>query len=159
VYDAGFFGSGPVVIDAVSFRPFADFSSAFFGNTVTVSNASVTLSTTARGGEVSNPLSPTFAANIGADVQTVFNGPLTLTTVFSPAGGNTLAFDYIIDFQQPFLFDPAWGNLLLDVQVPTTATVGGNGLLGFVTFDTVNTFNDGIFGVISDSNGAAAGGV
>lgn len=159
VYDAGFFATGPVLVQAVSFRPFANFGSLFFGNTLTVSDVTITLSTTPRGGEGPGQPSESFASNVGADVRTVFSGPLTLSTAFTPAAGGTLAFDYTVRFQQPFLYDPAAGNLLLDVLVPTTATVGGNGLLGFVTFDTVNTLNDGIFAVVANSNGAAASGV
>ena len=89
----------------------------------------------------------------------MFSGPLSLSTAFTPAGGNTLAFDYTIRLQQPFLFDPSRGNLLLDVLIPSNAGVTTNGLFGFVTFDTVNTLNDGIFGVVSNSNGGATTGV
>jgi PEP-CTERM motif len=47
--------------------------------------------------------------------------------------------------------------LLLDVTIPTGATVSGAGF-GFLTFDTVNTIDDGIYSVVNISDGGAASG-
>jgi hypothetical protein len=55
------------------------------------------------------------------------------------------------------LYDPAHGNLLLDVTIPSGATVSGPGF-GFLTFDTVNTIDDGIYSVVNISSGSALSG-
>jgi hypothetical protein len=47
--------------------------------------------------------------------------------------------------------------LLLDVTIPSGATVSGQGF-GFLTFDTVNTIDDGIYSVVNISDGGAASG-
>ncbi len=67
-------------------------------------------------------ISTTFAENLGADNTLVFSGTLNLTTQNLPGPGNTRQFDYVFPFSTPFLYDPAAGNLLLDVQF------SGNGL-------------------------------
>ena len=60
-------------------------------------------------------------------------------------------------FSNPFIYNPTSGSLILDFLIPTTATVSGSGF-GFLTFDTVNTLDDGIFSVVEISNGAATTG-
>jgi hypothetical protein len=55
------------------------------------------------------------------------------------------------------MYDPADGNLLLDVTIPSGATVSGQGF-GFLTFDTVNTIDDGIYSVVNIGDGGAASG-
>jgi hypothetical protein len=75
---------------------------------VTTSAASfaLRLSTTS-----ANELSTTFVANIGADETLVFNGPLTIST---PADQTPRKFDFSVDFQTPFHYDPTKGNLLVE---------------------------------------------
>ena len=139
-------------IDAIAFRSFPGASpSPFFGNTLTLSNVIIQLSTTSRGDEGPGVLSPTFASNIGADVTTVYSGPLTITTTVPGT------FDYLVTFQTPFIYNPALGNLLLDVLVPVSATASGPGF-GFLTFDNANTLNDGVFSIVSISDGGATTG-
>ncbi|WP_162914856.1 PEP-CTERM sorting domain-containing protein [Desertibaculum subflavum] len=159
VYDSSLFGEfdGPRSITGFDLRTFPGIApSAFFGNTVTASNVVIRLSTTARGGE-GNPLSTTFADNVGADEAVAFAGRLTLTTA---ANSNlpVSPFDYSIEFATPFTFDPDLGNLLIDVLVPSDATVTPNVGFGFLTFDTVNALNDGVFSVINLNSGSAATG-
>lgn len=150
VYPGGAFG-GPVLIDSIAFRPV---NFAFPANpppTLTIGNVSIALSTTSA---AENSLSPTFANNVGADAQTVFSGPLTLTP--GPITGNGLRdFDYLIEFQSPFLFDPADGNLLLDAVIPAGTQVQGSGFFGsFVGLDTRNALNDGLGSVVNiNANG------
>jgi hypothetical protein len=55
------------------------------------------------------------------------------------------------------LYNPADGNLLLDVTIPNGATVSGSGF-GFLTFDSVNTIDDGIYSVVNISDGGATSG-
>jgi hypothetical protein len=150
----GNFGGAPRAIEALAFRAFPGaFASAFFGTTLAISDVTITLSTTARGDEGAGVLATRFADNVGADATVVFDGALSLTTT---AIGS---FDYLVMLDTPFVYDPGQGNLLLDVTIPTTATVGGSGLFGFLTFDTVNTLDDGIYAIVSNSNGAATTGV
>jgi hypothetical protein len=155
VYESQLFANfgGPRLITALDLRTFPGAGpSLFFGNTVTASNIFITLSTTQFGDE-GNTLSATFADNIGGDATEVYSGGLTLTTT---ANGNlpVSPFDYTITFQTPFQYDPALGNLLIDVMIPTDATLTG-GLLGYNTFDTVNNLNDGVFSVFNGNNGDA----
>ena len=74
-------------------------------------------------------LSMTFADNLGADNTLVFNGTLNWTTGNLPGPGNTRQFDMVFPCTTPFLYDPAAGNLLLDMQL------SGNGQS--ITLDTV----------------------
>lgn len=159
VYDASLFGGvGPQRITAIQFRPI-DPTGGFFGDTLNISNVRLQLSTTPRSDENRNPLSTTFAANIGANVQTVYSGPLSLTTSSTLLSNGTRAFDYTITLQTPFVYDPAAGNLLLDTFVAPGETVRGNAFFGsFPRFDDTQQVNDGIFSVINTSNGAAATG-
>jgi hypothetical protein len=76
-----------------------------------------------------NSLSSTYASNIGADNTMVFNGNLSQPWTF----GNTLS----ITLSTPFTYDPANGNLLMDVV--------GSGITGpsfDIYFDT-NGYNSG----------------
>jgi len=75
-----------------------------------------------------NTLSATFAANIGADNTEVFSGNLSQPWAF----GDTLS----IPFTTPFSYNPADGNLLIDVQAVGTSEPGG-----VIYFDS-NGFND-----------------
>jgi hypothetical protein len=158
VYESQLFTdfSGPRTITAIDLRTFPGIApSAFFGNSVSVADITIRLSTTQRGDE-GNTLSANFADNIGNDDTVVYSGALTLTTA---ANGDlpVSPFDYTIVFQNPFLYDPLAGNLLLDVNIPTTAAVTTAGF-GFLTFDTVNALSDGIYSVFNGSNGNATSG-
>ena len=149
---------GPQAITAIEFRTFPGaVPSAFFGSTIVASDIRIQLSTTGRGDEGANQLSTTFADNVGTDVQTVYSGALSLTT--AATGNVPNPFDYSIVLQNPFIYDPSLGNLLLDVLLPVTATLTSNGLFGFTTFDQVNTLNDGIYSVLDINSGATATGI
>ncbi|QNP44565.1 hypothetical protein H9L15_15845 (plasmid) [Sphingomonas daechungensis] len=56
-----------------------------------------------------------------------------------------------------FPLRPGHGGLILDFLIPTDATVSGSGF-GFLTFDTVNTLDDGIYSLVDIFNGAATTG-
>jgi hypothetical protein len=156
IYDSSFF-PGDELINGFSFRAFPGAApSLFFGNSVDISDVVIRLSTTATGANESGSLpSATFADNLESDVTTVFSGALHLTTAATGTGPQP--FDYTVSFSQPFMYDPADGNLLLDVTIPSGATVSGPGF-GFLTFDTVNTIDDGIYSVVNISDGGAASG-
>jgi hypothetical protein len=149
---AGFVG--PHTISSISFRARQSPLLSFIGNRVSVSDIRVQLSTTSRVSDTTavNGLSGQFADNIGSDVVTVYSGQLTLMTAFT--GSPTPApFDYTINFQTPFTYDPAEGNLLVDFLIPDSATVSGNGSIGFAQFDT---FTDAF--PSADGLASAAGG-
>lgn len=60
----------------------------------------------------------TFANNINGNEVTVIDGPITLTTSsesLSDDGPNQ--FDYGVDLETPYLYDPTQGNLLMDLTV------------------------------------------
>ncbi|MCH7805431.1 MAG: hypothetical protein IH937_15290, partial [Acidobacteria bacterium] len=75
----------------------------------TLNDIQINLSTTTM---TADNLSATFADNVGADETIVLNrGSLDL----SSAGANG-TFDIVVHFDTPFFYDPALGNLLLDVR-------------------------------------------
>lgn len=159
LYSSAFF-SAPQTITGIQFRPTPGIApSALFGDTISVSDITIRLSTTSRGDEGADTLSMVFANNIGDDVTTVYSDPLTLTTAFTGPPGGPKAFDYSIALEQPFFYDPGLGNLLLDAMIPTGATVSGNGFFGFITLDQVNDLNDGIFSIVNLSDGGANSGI
>ena len=77
-------------------------------------------------------LSTTFEDNQTFDPVTVFEGEAILTSENRvSANGETKEFDQILEFQQPFLYDPSDGNLLMEfvardgVDVATLADFEG----------------------------------
>lgn len=81
-------------------------------NTTTLDLFEVRLSTTSA---APGTLSFTFADNTGNDETIVYSRPITLETdgTGGPAGGPR-PFEYLIEFQTPFIYDPNQGNLLID---------------------------------------------
>jgi hypothetical protein len=75
-------------------------------------------------------VSTTFAENLGTNNTLVFDGTVTVTTGNLPGPGNTRQFDYVFPFTTPFLYDPAAGNLVLDLQIEASGSA--------LTFDTVS---------------------
>ena len=149
----------PRDITAIKFRPYpGSAGSGFFSSSFSVSNVIIRLSTTTRTETGPNALSTTYSDNVGSDVKTVYTGPITLTTTATDApGGKTKLFDYTIKLNSWFTYNPQAGNLLLDVTIPTGATVSGAGF-GFVTFDNANTLGDGIASVVNIQTGSSATG-
>jgi hypothetical protein len=101
---------------------------AFFG---VLSNVQVNLSTTLR---QPDSLSPVFQENIGFNDTVLHSGPLTLSGSVSSPGPNS--FDIEILFPARYYYDPAQGNLLLDVR----------NFMGAATspFDAVNVLGDSV---------------
>lgn len=100
VYDDSFFGAVPIRIASFGFFSRFGLETISYG-----SDFSIRMSTTER--EPGN-LSSRFDDNIGADVKTVYEGPITLTAI----GGQWTN----INLMTPFVFDPTAGNLLLEVS-------------------------------------------
>jgi len=113
VYAASEFGSDPLLIDAILFRPDSQNGNPFLNS---YANIRVDLSTTSA---APDGLSSTFANNVGADNTTVRSGPFTLSSLDVAGPGNTREFDILIPFIAPFLYNPTLGNLLLDVRLVT----------------------------------------
>ncbi len=67
-------------------------------------------------------LSWEFAENIGADETLIYNGPITLTTSNSGPAEGPREFDYVLDFETPYYYDPNAGNLLIDFTMRGPAT-------------------------------------
>lgn len=109
VFDAGQFSRltpGGGLINRIAFRGHGP-GTPFTG---TVPQLQVNLSTTNKSPD---NLSSTFAENVGPDDTQVFSGPLQTAVTFT---GNPTNFEVVINFTTPFNYDPAKGNLLLDVR-------------------------------------------
>jgi hypothetical protein len=162
VYAAAQFGAfnGAESISGIQFRPFpGSGASAFSAGTFSISNVTITLSTTPASEQGATMLSTSYASNVGADSKVVYSGPLTLTTTTTTApDGTTKIFDYSIPLQSSFTYNPALGNLLLDVNIPAGATVSGGGF-GFVTFDEVNDNGDGVASVVTGNGALGSAGI
>lgn len=108
--------SGPVTITQIAFASSSAVTSA--PGTATY-DFSLALSTTAAG---PNGMSSDLAANRGADFVQVFNGPVTATLTANDQ------FDLVIDVT-PFTFDPANGNLLMEVVTHSATQFTGGPVL------------------------------
>jgi hypothetical protein len=106
----------------------------------TLADVQINLSTTS---VADDALSLTFADNVGADDTVVFSSPLPLQS--RSRGSNPKNFDIVINLTTPFFYDPAMGNLLLDVR-----NFGG----GKTTFfDSVHAGGDGVSRVDTNIRG------
>ena len=75
-----------------------------------------------------NTLSTTFAENIGADETLVYSGAIQFVTDGVGPPDGPLPFDYLINFQTPFVYDPDQGNLLLEFRFsPDSISQGQDG--------------------------------
>ena len=112
IFDASQFGalSGPSVLSQLALRP--DTIPGPSGpRTQTLRIYASTTSRSVAG------LSTTFADNLGPNNTLVFDGTWTQFTENLRGPGNTRKFDIVRPFTTPFLYDPAAGNLLLDIQI------------------------------------------
>lgn len=121
VYAASAF-SGPVTITQIAFASSGAFSS---GAGLATFNFNIGLSTSAAG---VGALSTTFAANRGGDFAQVFTGPMNVALTANDQ------FDLVINIT-PFTYDPANGNLLLDVTLNSTTGYAGSTLYFVAGFD------------------------
>jgi hypothetical protein len=111
VYDSAQFSTieGAFYIEEILFRPDPYWGSAF---SRTLSDVELYLSTTSK---AVGSLSTTFAENLGPDNTLVSSGALSLSSTFT--GSESLKdFDILISLSAPFLYDPSFGNLLLDIR-------------------------------------------
>ena len=93
----------------------------------TIANITINLSTAAT--DLASA-SLTFADNVGADNTTVFDGALHLTSTSPTKTSGVQPFDVLIQFENPFVYDPTKGDLLLDVF---NFSGGETGLFDYIT--------------------------
>jgi hypothetical protein len=123
---AGSAFSGPVIITQIALASKGQLTS---GPGIAIYNFNLALSTTAAG---PGGLSTNLAANRGADFVQVFSGPL-ITNITA-----NNQFDLVIDIV-PFTYDPANGNLLLDVSFNSPTQFSGGTALYFNAGFSSNT--------------------
>jgi hypothetical protein len=119
----GLTGKGPPdfagPITQIAFRTNNKYSGQFFMPT-DIANVTISLSVTAKspGG-----LSQTFADNVTSPPTSVFSGTLSLSSSGAGLNGEPNAFDTRIYLTTPFYYNPASGNLLMDVTIHPGAVV------------------------------------
>jgi hypothetical protein len=116
VYAASQFAgvSGSAQLTQIAFRR----NAGAVGFSITVPDVTISLSTTGYSPQVGpNLLTNRFADNPGPDSTTVHTGPLTLTSSATGPTGGPNPFDIVINLSTPFTFNPAQGNLLMDVRI------------------------------------------
>lgn len=138
-----------LLITELRFRPDRYYGTAF---STTIPNIQINLSTTTRNPE---SLSSTFANNVGPDNTVVFNGPLTLSSAFTGPAGGPKDFDIVIPLTTPFLYNPAAGNLLVEVRNSSGSAVASH--LGGGAFGNDGGSRNG--GSLLSSGGAPDGAV
>ena len=143
LYAGSQFGGGGLITQII-FRPDATFGNAF---TSTLPDIQIDLAYT---NHADDGLSTTFANNITAGDTVVFaRGPLTLHSAFTGPPNGPKDFDIVITLTTPFFYNPALGNLLLDVR-----NFGG----GSTTFfDAVSPLGDGVSRVFNQNVNDATG--
>ncbi|HXJ56124.1 MAG TPA: PEP-CTERM sorting domain-containing protein [Verrucomicrobiae bacterium] len=151
VYSASLFSAFPdgINIGSVAFRGDRD---AFRPGGVTISDVEIHLSTTSM---PIDGLSSTFSLNVGPDDRIVrTRDPFRM--VFT-GGGGVVPSGWIlsrpaVDIQdRPFYYNPAAGNLLLDIRVDGS-------ILGATALDAVSTLGDSVSSVYSVSGSPAGTG-
>jgi hypothetical protein len=115
-----------LLITELRYRPDSYYGSAF---TTTVANIRFNLSTTTRRPDA---LNAAFAENVGNDNTIVFNGPLSISSRFTGPVNGPKDFDIVVPLTTPFLYNPAMGNLLVEVRnfsgSPVVIKVGGENI-------------------------------
>ena len=118
VYDASEFSalSGGGTITEIAFRAHSE-SPPF---AAPIASIQINLSTTAK---AADGLSTVFADNVGADDTAVFGPAPFAVASAQPANFTSTAkpFEIVFTLQTPFFYDPALGNLLLDMRIPVQA--------------------------------------
>ena len=127
VYDSNQFPPGQIRIRELRFRPDSVYGQAF---STTIQNIQINLSTTTRS---SDALSSVYAENVGPDDAVVVSGTIHVSSSFSGPADGPKDFDIVVNLAQPFLYDPAAGNLLIDTRNYSgsiASLLSGSGVLG-----------------------------
>ncbi len=131
VYVASEF-EGPLEVGAIQFRQDVDFGMAF--GPLLYPDVRIMLSS---GAPDPDTLSATFADNLGPDATVVFDGQMALES--SPSTDVPRPFDVTMSFESAFSYDPADGNLLVDLRIGA-CPIGSLGLW----FDAVFSASDSV---------------
>jgi hypothetical protein len=75
-----------------------------------------------RTGRAPGDLSTSFASNLGSDATIVYDGPWSFSTSYTGPSGMPNAFDIRLRLTTPFPYNPAKGNLLLDIALTSAVT-------------------------------------
>jgi len=111
-------------ITELRYRPDSTYGSNF---STIIGNIEIRLSTTTR---EPDGLSQFYAQNPGPDETLVYSGALAISSQCTGPPGQPKDFDIIIPLQTPFLYNPAAGNLLVDLRNFTgsaASLLGGDG--------------------------------
>ena len=148
VYAASEFSAliGPARITQIAFRPDAATGAAF---STAFANVQFDLSTTSA---AVNALNPAFSSNVGADDTVVRSGAITLSSAFTGPALGPKDFDVLITLTTPFLYDPANGNLLLDIRKFSNESIGTQ----LDAIDGSNVTSRDFGQNVNDSNGVTA---
>ena len=112
VYSAAYFPAQPIIITGVRYRPdVVDVGGQAFTNTISHIQFNLSATTNAP-----DHLNSTFAVNNGTNLTTVFDGALSISSQFSGPALGPKAFDIVVNFTTPFLYNPLAGNLMIDIK-------------------------------------------
>lgn len=140
------FGGDPVRIDSIAFSP-------FYAGTYQATDVTVRLGYTSREPGQSEPLGPSAPAMTGDGVPNATVSPLAVfrtgpyaqtVTVVDPAD-----YSLVLQGDAPFLYDPARGNLLVEVSADVPATTLDQATYAYLnqTPESSLTFSSTRFGV------------
>jgi hypothetical protein len=110
------FGTSPLMITRISFQ-----ARVISGTPAGVFNMAIWMGTTNEG---THTTTANLTRDTSADTFTnVFGGPIA----FAPTPNNPNDFDIVIDLTTPFLYDPAAGNLVFEIDQMTNPQIIGGG--------------------------------
>lgn len=112
--------SAPILINQLKWRP-NDTTGAVTGGTFATATVELSTSPTGFGGITTN-----YATNHGADRTVVYSGSVVHTPTPGSAGWTPQSWCVDIMLTTPFLYDPAAGDLVIDVDYPTGSFSGGS---------------------------------
>src|SRR5215472_15490737 len=136
------------VITGLAFRPDVNLCS---GNpcgafpATTLNNVTIKLATTSI---APTTFDNTFGDYLTTNAQTVFSGDVTVSSAYTGPAGGPKAFDILFPFASNYAYNPANGNLVVDIIINSTSGIP-------VNIDATQAFADQQ--VMSDYFGAAAG--
>ncbi|HEX6812736.1 MAG TPA: PKD domain-containing protein [Planctomycetota bacterium] len=122
----------PIIISQLRYRPYAQTTAtAATWTGGTWPNVRIDMATSPLDWSLA---STTYANNLGADVTTVLNGPVTVVGGTTPGVGVVCPWYITIPLTTPFLYDPTSGNdLTLDIQLDGTGWTGTSRAADHVT--------------------------
>jgi hypothetical protein len=110
IYSSAQFGGISGTIDQIAFRPDGISGAAFSS---ILSNIEIVFSVTSA---TPSTVTTDFNGNLGPSSTIVYSGSLPLSSSFTGPVNGPKAFDIVIHLQTPFFYDPAQGNLIMQVK-------------------------------------------